>query len=643
MEFRPCPECGRIVGSDRINCPYCHVKLPPPPEWLEPPRPARPHRRWLYRFVFAIFPVVIAATFVITMLATLMMPPCELPPSPTSGNVTPAWQSQQPALPPAQGEAAIPPQAAPTEKQQPETSQPPAPVETQERVEQPETPPAQPLTPEERRLDQLLAQARTAWRDGQWSVVIAESRRLLELLGTDSPGADEIENLLNRAEIQLELNAAEGLRKNILSGLVWLADHQDMDGRWDQNGFTKHCRKTACGGEGTSQYDAAVTGLALLAFIRNGYTHKSGLFQDTVKAGLYWLVETQRKDGSIHVVTGKTGELPGAPEPPEDRSGDAESWIYNHPIATLALCEAYAATKDPDLKGPAQKAVDFILVAQNPGLGWKYEPQDGRNDTSVTGWMVLALNAARSAGLEFQQSAFDGAVNWLDRATNTAGKTGYMRPGDDGSVIRGVNEHYAKLPTMTAVAAVCRIVCGQPQRDPKVIKGIDILMYNLPDWNWPKCDKVDMYYWYYGTLAASMYKPPTTNMQEKPWHIEWRKAVLEALLPNQRFDGCADGSWDPVGKWGMVGGRVYSTAICVLILRTLSGGRLEIDTDMPEVAERPKPSKWLGREVTLVLSNGNHVEGQVTAEDMTSVTLSIGTGISWRIDRKEISEIKPRN
>ncbi|RKY14224.1 MAG: hypothetical protein DRP82_04360, partial [Planctomycetota bacterium] len=34
----------------------------------------------------------------------------------------------------------------------------------------------------------------------------------------------------------------------------------------------------------------------------------------------------------------------------------------------------------------------------------------------------------------------------------------------------------------------------------------------------------------------------------------------------QRRGGCADGSWDPVGKWGMVGGRVYSTALNALTL-----------------------------------------------------------------------------
>jgi len=172
--------------------------------------------------------------------------------------------------------------------------------------------------------------------------------------------------------------------------------------------------------------------------------------------------------------------------------------------------------------------------------------------------LVDELKAAKTAGVSLDKAMFDGAINWFDRATNTAGKCGYMRPGDDGSVIRGVNEHFAKLPTMTGVSVICRIFCGQSRRDPKVLKGVDILMANLPNWNKPKNDRVDMYYWYYATYAMFQYGGQN-------WH-KWNTAMKKALLDTQRVGGCADGSWDPVGKWGMVGGRVYATAINCLTL-----------------------------------------------------------------------------
>jgi hypothetical protein len=111
---------------------------------------------------------------------------------------------------------------------------------------------------------------------------------------------------------------------------------------------------------------------------------------------------------------------------------------------------------------------------------------------------------------------------------------------------------------MTAVAVLSRILCGKSREDAKIVKGIEILGQNLPEWNKPKNTKVDLYYWYYGTHAMFQYGG-------KNWQT-WNRAMKNALLTSQRQGGCADGSWDPVDKWGMVGGRVYSTAIGALTL-----------------------------------------------------------------------------
>ncbi len=71
--------------------------------------------------------------------------------------------------------------------------------------------------------------------------------------------------------------------------------------------------------------------------------------------------------------------------------------MYAQGIATLALCEAYAMTGDDTLRPFAQKAVDFIVYAQNPNTGgWRYFPgQPG--DTTVLGWQLMALRSARMA------------------------------------------------------------------------------------------------------------------------------------------------------------------------------------------------------------------------------------------------------
>jgi len=338
-----------------------------------------------------------------------------------------------------------------------------------------------------------------------------------------------------------------GTESAVTAALRWLYFHQDKDGKWHQTGFDKNCDPKLgpkCDNPGilstiTDQYNVGVSALALLAFLGNGHTHRAGGFKRTVSLGLEWLKQQQGSDGSFG-----------------PRS--TESWIYNHALATMAMCEAYAVSRDPRLKDYCQRAIDFIRNAQNPGLGWKYEPKSGLNDTSVTGWMVLALKAASVARLEVPKELYDGAIAWFERTTDTTGKTGYMRPGDDGSVLRGRNEVFAKLPTMTSVGVICRIFCGQRRTDKRVLQGVDILMENLPDWNKPKNDKVDFYYWYYATYAMFQYGT-------EKWH-KWNEAMKKALLDTQRVEGCADGSWDPIDKWGMVGGRVYATALNCLTL-----------------------------------------------------------------------------
>lgn len=331
-----------------------------------------------------------------------------------------------------------------------------------------------------------------------------------------------------------------GTESAILAALRWLRSHQDKDGKWDQDGFESCCKDGKCGGKGTGQFDVAVTGLALLAYMGSGNTNRVGKFKKTVRRGLDWLRKQQQADGSL------------------GSERKVESWVYNHAIGTLALCEAYAVSRDYRFKDAAQKAVDYILKAQNPALGWRYKPKSGRSDSSVTGWMVLALKAAKDAKLKVEQSAFDGAINWFDKATDARGKCGYMYPGDPGSVIKDINMHYAMQPTMTGVSVFCRLLCGQARLEAKIPHGVDILMANLPEWDKPKFTRVDPYYWFWATNAVFQYGG-------KNWD-KWNKALKMALLENQRAGGCANGSWDPDGKWGMVGGRVCTTALAALTL-----------------------------------------------------------------------------
>ena len=87
-------------------------------------------------------------------------------------------------------------------------------------------------------------------------------------------------------------------------------------------------------------------------------------------------------------------------------------------------------------------------------------------------------------------------------------------------------------------------------------------MKEPPTWREQKgrsLSKINLYYWYYATYALFQFGG-------NEWRT-WNKGMQEALLRTQRQGNIdEDGSWDPIGEWGLAGGRVYSTAIGAMTL-----------------------------------------------------------------------------
>lgn len=332
--------------------------------------------------------------------------------------------------------------------------------------------------------------------------------------------------------------------------LEWLHDHQDrwnapdLLAAWDAGGYSRWCKGRKCANAPAVSrgYNVAVTSLSLLAFLGNGHTHRVGSYKKAVKGTLDWLKTQQDKEGWL------------------GRNGGTKKWILNHAMATMALCEAFAVTRDFRLKEYCEKAMKRIAEAQNKDGGWGWEPSDNDSNTLVTGWMVLALKNAKVGGLKPPEEAFEGALKWFDSCTDPkTGRVGYgkfagpKRPTADSAKIPEEN------PTMTAIAVICSIFCGRKRRHENILKGIDVLMKSLPQRDETGV-KVDPMYWFFGTYSIFQYGG-------KKWH-EWNTAMKNVLLKTQRRDGCAFGSWDPEGAWwGISGGRVMSTALHVLTLQ----------------------------------------------------------------------------
>ena len=313
----------------------------------------------------------------------------------------------------------------------------------------------------------------------------------------------------------------------------WLAASQENDGRWDasqhqsgqDNAVDGHYRNGA-----GREADTAITGLAVLCFLASGNTHVQGEYRRSVAKGLEYLMGQQSENGSL--------------------AGNSLYYArtYCHGIATLALSEAYTMTSDERLRPFLQRAVSFTLRTQHPVTGgWRYRPEQ-TGDMSQFGWQVMALVSADHGGLRL--SPHDRQLLTTFLRTASTGKFGGLasyRPRRAGGPAQRPSR------SMTAEAMVCRVFLGQTGNQRRLEEAINFIAMQPPS-----TGPMNLYYWYYGTIAMSQYGGPH-------WEA-WNTDIKRRLLGSQRATGKLAGSWDPHTVWGSYGGRVYSTAMAALCL-----------------------------------------------------------------------------
>jgi hypothetical protein len=314
----------------------------------------------------------------------------------------------------------------------------------------------------------------------------------------------------------------------VKAALAWLAANQSAGGRWD-------ARRLGAGGararDGQDRYgagstaDTGITGLALLSFLAAGHTHVQGDHQTTVRRGLEFLMTMQDGEGNVGASTNMYEKM------------------YCHAMATCALSEAYAMSRDERLAPAVRQAIRFSLATQDRASGgWRYAAgQEG--DTSQLGWQVMALKSAQLAGLDMPDATRAGIERFLKTVAGGRDRgLAYYQPN-------------RKIPSrsMTAEALVCRQFLEIPDTPAALAEASEELLREVPG-----AGVTNHYYWYYGTL--SLYQ-----LQGEAWQ-RWNESLQRSLLNAQRTDGAMSGSWDPDPIWGGCGGRVYSTALATLCL-----------------------------------------------------------------------------
>ncbi|MCC6425477.1 MAG: PD40 domain-containing protein [Phycisphaerales bacterium] len=321
-----------------------------------------------------------------------------------------------------------------------------------------------------------------------------------------------------RDEILEKMGGSADTENAVGLALGWFARHQEADGRWTGREFDDRCG--SCDGDAAFDADAAMTGMALLCYLGAGHTHQAdGPYREVVSKAITWLVQRQAQNGDL-------------------RRGET---MYGQTVATVAMCEALAMTKDPALAGPTRRAVAFVVdtAARPRAAGQRVSEQD----TSVLGWLVMTMESARRAGISVPRATFESAGTWLDYVSS---------PGSPGlySYRKGESPSLA----MTAEAMFVQQLIGHKRTEARMAESAEFILSVPPKWE----NGAPTYCWYYATLALF-------EQQGDAWS-RWNEAIMPELLKHQRQDGGAAGSWDPQDEWSRMGGRIYQTAVCTLSL-----------------------------------------------------------------------------
>ncbi|MEL6109243.1 MAG: hypothetical protein AAFU85_24815, partial [Planctomycetota bacterium] len=336
-----------------------------------------------------------------------------------------------------------------------------------------------------------------------------------------------------KAKLLREYGGTESSEAAVTEALKWFSRHQIKAGPQMGAWTFQHeivCRG-ACGNGCRSANRAkqlnAATSLAILPFLGAGQTHLQGEFRNVVMAGLRFLMQN-----------GKPGKENGLPY--IDYTGGGS--MYDHGLAAITLCEAYAMTGDPDLAGPAQASLNFIALAQCKDGGWRYRKRDSSGgDTSVVGWQVMALKSGHMGHLMIPPKVIQGSTLYLDRVSSDGGSIyGYNKPST------------TPRPATTAVGLLCRMYTGWDKTHPGIQKGVQHLAKI-------GVKKPDLYYNYYAAQVLRHHGGP-----------EWEKFNVELrdwLVETQDQSKGAKGSWYFDGAPHMSEtGRLCLTSFATMIL-----------------------------------------------------------------------------
>ena len=288
------------------------------------------------------------------------------------------------------------------------------------------------------------------------------------------------------------------------AGLGFLAGRQQPDGAFGSGGYSR---------------DVAVSALAGMAFLSGGSTPGRGPFGAEAERCIRYVLAHAQDSGYINVAgSGSHGPM------------------YGHGFATLFLAEAYGMTQRSDVRDKLSRAVQLICNTQSEEGGWRYQPICKLSDISVTICQVMALRAARNAGLHVPAEVVDRCIQYVKRSQNPDGGFMYMISGGQSAFPR-------------SAAGIVALYSAGIYEGPEVEKGLAYVMDYLPRGVGFNRESHYFYGHYYAVQAMWI--------KGGEYWRQWYPAVRDELVARRRTDG----SWmDSICQ-------EYGTAMACIILQ----------------------------------------------------------------------------
>jgi hypothetical protein len=292
-------------------------------------------------------------------------------------------------------------------------------------------------------------------------------------------------------------------QRSIERGLKWLAGRQHDDGSF---------------GTGQFRGNAAIAALAGMALVSGGSTPGRGPYGREVDRCVGFLLASSRPSGFI-------------------AGGDSvHGPMYGHGFATTFLAECYGMSPRFDLREKLARAVNIIVGSQNKLGGWRYQPvREDTADVSVTSCQIMALRAARNAGLFVPNETVDRAIGYLKRCQNADGGFRYM-----------IEEGASAFPR--SAAAVAALQSAGVYRGAEIAKGLDYILRSAAADNSPRQEG----YYFYGQYYAAQAVWQAGGQRWSRWYGAARDELISAQSDN--------GSWQ-----GTEGGECSTAMACIVL------------------------------------------------------------------------------